>query len=240
MHTYNNILKNNIKEAKIKYYTDCFNKYKDNVKNTWQTIKEVLNKTKKKTYFPNYFKLNGSLITDKQMIADNFNRFFVNVGPNSAAQINFSNNAFKDYLQTPCAHKLSFKPVSEETIGKIIDSLKSKTSCGHDGISVKLIKHMKLDINKALTLLINQSFASGFFPDNLKIAKVIPLLKKGDINLIDNYRPISLLPSFSKIFEKVMFNQLHEYFKLHRLYYNHHFTIVVLENHTPLNWHLLN
>ncbi len=52
---------------------------------------------------------------------------------------------------------------------------------------------------------------TGIFPDKLKIAKVLPLFKKDDENLFTNYRPISLLPTISKVFEKVIFKQLHQY-----------------------------
>ncbi|KAI0214340.1 hypothetical protein LSAT2_000582, partial [Lamellibrachia satsuma] len=89
----------------------------------------------------------------------------------------------------------------------ILDSLKHKPSCGNDGISTKLLKAIKQEICKPLTIIINQSLATGIFPDPLKIAKVIPLYKKGDRTL-DNYRPIFILPAISKIFERVMFNQI--------------------------------
>ena len=60
-----------------------------------------------------------------------------------------------------------------------------------------------------LTVIINQIFTTGIFPDNLKIAKIHSLLKAGDPLLTTNYRPISLLTSISKIFEKIIFNQLY-------------------------------
>ena len=61
---------------------------------------------------------------------------------------------------------------------------------------------------------------TGIFPDDLKVAKVIHLFKKGKKEILDNYRPISLLPSLSKIFERVIFNQIHAYFTAHNLYYS--------------------
>ena len=79
---------------------------------------------------------------------------------------------------------------------------------------------VKSDLLKTLTTIINQSLHTGIFPDKLKIAKVIPLFKKGDPTLIENYRPISLLPAISKIFERVIFNQMNAYFTLNNLFYD--------------------
>ena len=70
-----------------------------------------------------------------------------------------------------------------------------------------------------MTTTVNQSLTTGIFPDNLKLAKVIPLFKKGDPTSINNYRPISLLPALSKIFERVIYNQINNYFTLNNLYY---------------------
>ena len=82
LHTYNNILKNNIKNAKKSYYDSCFNRCKGDIRNTWKSIKEVLNKTKQKSSFPSYFKVNEEIITDKQTIATNLNKYFAAVGSN--------------------------------------------------------------------------------------------------------------------------------------------------------------
>ena len=70
-----------------------------------------------------------------------------------------------------------------------------------------------------ITHIINQSLHSGIFPDNLKLAKVIPIDKKGDNTSLNNYRPISILPSISKVFERVMFDQLYEHFRSNSLFY---------------------
>ena len=98
--------------------------------------------------------------------------------------------------------------------------LADKSNCGYDELSSILLKKIANIIKPALALIINQSLCTGIFPSKLKIAKVLPLYKnKGDCHLFDNYRPISLLPTISKIFEKVVHKQLYEYFTENNLFY---------------------
>ena len=76
-----------------------------------------------------------------------------------------------------------------------------------------VIKHIQEIIAEPLTIIINKMLNTGIFPDSLKISKVSPLVKNDNDKLFSNYRPISLLPSISNIFEKVIFNQMSEYFE---------------------------
>ena len=108
---------------------------------------------------------------------------------------------------------MNFKPVEEADVIKIIDNLSLKNSCGIDKTTTKLLKTITPHITKSITFIINQSLASGVFPDKLKIAKIVPIFEKNDPTLLDNYCPISLLPVFSKIFERVIFDQLHNHFE---------------------------
>jgi len=101
--------------------------------------------------------------------------------------------------------------ISTKEIENIIKSLKPKNSSGYDGISTKLIKICSPFISSPLAHICNKSLNSGIFPDRLKYAVVKPLLKKGDKSKISNYRPISILSSFSKVLEKIMYNQLQEH-----------------------------
>ena len=87
----------------------------------------------------------------------------------------------------------------------------NKSISGYDMFSNKIIKAIKNEISKPLTLIINQMLESGIFPDSLEIAKIIPLQIKGNVNSITNYRPMSLLPNLSKVFESVIFNLLYTY-----------------------------
>ena len=111
----------------------------------------------------------------------------------------------------------NFIPVSEVYIDNVINKLKNKSSCGYDNISNKHIKYAKNVLTKPLTLLINQCLHTGIFPSQLKLSRVKPLFKSGDQSRFSNYRPISLLPSLSKIFERVIFDQLLGYFTNNKL-----------------------
>ena len=216
--TYNIILKKCIRQAKLDYYQKSFSNFKNDVKKTWQLINQIISKTSKKHDFPKSFLVNGSYITDKTEIANEFNKYFIHIGPQLAAGISVdTEKTFKDYLN--CCHDddFAFKNVDNSTVLKVIDSLKSKVSSGSDKISNKLLKHVKHELTDPLTRIINQTIDTGIFPDLLKIAKVTPIFKKGNMDEFSNYRPVSVLPSVSKVFERIMHNQIYEYFTKQKL-----------------------
>ena len=118
---------------------------------------------------------------------------------------------------------LLFKAVHPKEVKKIICKLRNSNSTGVDDIDTKTIKLIATDVLPALTHIINLSIAQSEFPSIWKLAKVIPLLKKGDPLTPKNYRPVALLPMFSKILERVVFNQLVQYLDSHGLLHpNHH------------------
>ena len=114
----------------------------------------------------------------------------------------------------------TFDTTTPEHVSKIIKNLKSKSSYGHDGLSSIQLKYISDEIIFILTRIINQSLYTGIFPQTLKIAKITPIYKKGDPHITDNYRPISLLPVISKVFEKVVFIQLYDYLIKNKLLYD--------------------
>ena len=116
-----------------------------------------------------------------------------------------------------------FEPITVDTISRIISGSKPKTSTGVDNISNKLLKFVKNVISEPLSMIINQMLKLGIFPDSLKISKVVPLYKKDDDSNLSNYRPVSLLPSISKIFEKVLLEQLTTYLNNNNLIHNHQY-----------------
>ncbi len=219
--TFNNILKKSIRAIKKDYYETLFMKFKDDIRGTWKTINDILNKTKRKKAFSQFFRDGENMITNKYVIVNKFNTFFTNIGPNLSKLIKSpSNKNFRNYLTQNFNINFSFQNINEETISQIIDKFPPKTSFGFDGLSTKLVKTVKDALIKPITIIINQMLNTGIFPDKLKIAKITPIFKKGDESLFTNYRPISLLPAISKIFEKVLFKQLYEFFQNKKLFYN--------------------
>ena len=218
--TYNNILKRNIRLAKQTYYETCFNKYKNDIRKTWMTINDILRRGKKNKSFPDFFKADGQNITDKLKIANQFNVYFTNIGPNLAGKITTpQNKSYKNYLKNKQNLNFKLKNIDKKVVSEIIDNIQPKTSSGNDKMSMKLVKDIKDILLEPLTIIANQILTTGIFPDELKIAKVIPLFKANDNTLFSNYRPISLLPALSKIFEKIIYAQLFEYFQNNGLFY---------------------
>ncbi len=221
LHTFNAILKKTIRNTKKSYYETLFNKYKGDMKGTWKTINEILNRTKRKNKFPQYFKDGNEIVVGKLAIVNHFNNFFTNIGPKLSKLIGTpENKSYKSYLSNKLQINFNFKLIDATETSEIIDKLAPKSSSGFDGISTKLLKTVKDPILNPITVIINQMLSTGIFPDKLKIAKVTPIFKKDDETLFTNYRPISILPALSKIFEKVIFRQIYNYFQEKNLFYN--------------------
>ena len=220
--TYNRILKKIIREAKKSYYETVLLKYKHDIKNTWIVIKELLNREKSIDCFPEFVMVGERKLTDQQEIVNAFNDYFIGQGRDPLSSDN-QDRSYTDYLENPCANDYQFELITCEDTLKIINGLKTKTSYGIDKLSTKLLKEIKHELLNPITLIINQSLNNGIFPDLLKIAKISPIYKKDDKTKLSNYRPISLLPSISKIFEKVICNQIHCHFKSNNLFYNNQY-----------------
>jgi hypothetical protein len=151
-------------------------------------------------------------------IANAFNSYFSSVAENllSKSLINKTNTNkdFSSYLQqniTQSFSKLKLENTTTYEIKKIIYSLKSKNSYGYDEISTKILKVSTPYILSPLTYICNKILQTGIFPDRLKFSEVKPLYKK-DKSELSNYRPISLLPTFSNIIEKIICKRLYLYF----------------------------
>ena len=222
--TYNLILRKSIISAKQIYYESRFNRVGNDIRRTWKTINEILTKNQTKNKFPKVFNDDGSMIADRENIANKFNVFFTNIGEKIAKGINYDGNKnYSHYLNKEIHSSFTLMHIDEAAINKIIYNLPPKSSSGCDGISSKMLKVIAPAIIKPLTLLINQVLNTGTFPDKLKIATVIPIFKKGDPSLFKNYRPISLLPAISKVLEKIIALQLSSYFEKNKLLFDNQY-----------------
>ena len=213
-----------IRESKINYYKNDFDKVKSDIKKTWGKINEILNRCLKSGELPNYFFDGDKTISNNNDIANLFNNFFCGIGPKLAQSIKGpADKSYKDTLKQTFESSFTFSTVDSDSICNQIKQLKTKTSFGHDGLSSKLLKYIDTQVSDILACIINQSLLTGIFPDSLKLAKVAPVFKKDDPHLTDNYRPISLLPVISKVFEKVVFRQVYDYFDENNLLYKNQY-----------------
>ena len=130
---------------------------------------------------------------------------------------------YNAFLNMPCIHNFIFITITEPEVIKTIDKLASMTNSGVDGISPVLLEHIKHEISKPVTLILNQCLATGIFPDKLNIAKVVPIYTNYDENIFNNSRPISILHVLSKVFEKIIFNQTYTYFDDHNLFFGNQY-----------------
>ena len=124
-------------------------------------------------------------------------------------------------LLHPCVDSIFLTPTDEQEIRKNISDTRNSAP-GHDEIRSKVIRPI-IDILTPSTYITNSSFTEGVFPSELKIAQVLPLYKSNDPMLFNNYRPISLLPYFSKLFERPMYNRLINFIETHKLLYQYQF-----------------
>ena len=116
-----------------------------------------------------------------------------------------------DYLKTSNPYSVFLSPTTKFEVEDVISNLDPLKSIGPNSIPIKLLKILNSYISQYLGNLVNQSFLEGGFPSKLKTAKVMALFKKGNTELKSNYKPISLLPIFSKIFERIMYKRLFKF-----------------------------
>jgi len=190
---YKNKLQKLLKKAETQYYIDKFEFVKTNIKHTWSLIKTVLNNNNKTDLFDS-IKVNNKTVNDKQQIANEFNKYFVNIGPNLAQSLPNTPNipSYHSYLKGDFVNSFSLFLTTPDEICRVVAAMTPKTSAGHDDISTQVMKIAITYIAPQLCDIINSSFALGIVPDQMKIAKVYPLFKSGD-------RSLSVVWSISQI-----------------------------------------
>ena len=161
-------------------------------------------------------------ISDPSLVAHYFNEFFVNIGRSTAAKKPHKDNNSVSYLKGNYVQSCYATPITEEKINIILKDL-SDSACGWNEIDSEIVKATRLTILQPIVHICNLSLANGIFQQLLKIAKVIPLYKGSDASLFSNYRPISVLPVFSKMLEKVMYIRLIEYLNTNKILYSFQF-----------------
>lgn len=142
---------------------------------------------------------------------EELNNFFTTQAQDLLQHLSISDENTAMKLETK-GTRASFKRTNKTEIENIINNLKNKTTPDTYGISTRLIKMVSTQVSTPLAYIFNKCFEFGICPDELKIAKVTPIYKKGAHSNPTNYRPISVLPAFSKIFESLIVKRINDYF----------------------------
>ena len=219
---YKHILDKTIRAQKSKYFMDQLTAHKNNTKETWKILHQAMGNNKVKIA-PQSMKINNQIINDKASIAEHMNNYFMNISQEIQNKIPTTDKTFKEYLPPSQLSSIFIPDFTENDVILAAKHLKPKSSSGHDNISTKLLKASLHTFLTPLTHIINTYFRTGIIPLQLKQAKVITVHKSGDVQSSNNYRPISLLPAISKIFERLMFTTLSSYLESKKLFYQHQY-----------------
>ena len=199
-----------LRNAKTNYYSSKIFNQKYSPKKAWRSINNLLGKRNKNSKI-NELILEGNTLNNPKDIAEGFNNYFSNIGPDLASQIPTSNCNFYTYVKKATSEFAAFQPTDVNNVYQLLSGLSGNKATGIDKISCKILKIAAPAIADSLTYIFNQAITLSSFPYEWKMARVIPLYKNGHRNLPGNYRPISVLPTISKIMERILYNQLYVY-----------------------------
>lgn len=207
---YANRLKKIVKLTK-KAQNDNFIKSSGNKsKATWKVISSSKSKIPKETI--QHIKTDDKKISNPQEIAEAFNDHYVDtIQKHDNTKHNEIFNEHKHYSS------MFMRPTDPCDVLEIISKLKNTNSTGNDEISTKIIKYVKDLISPVLSHIINMCIEKGKFPDTLKLTVIKPMFKKVDKENMEYYRPVALIPVFSKIFERYIYNSLYEYLQANNI-----------------------
>ena len=235
---YRNIYNKVVKKSKQLYFQAKFEQAGNNSREVWKVIREATNMKTNKSSTVESIKVNKILITEQQEIANKFNEFFANIGQHVAASVHPTSKNFKDYLPPASQNSLFLNPVGLFTIIETINAMDKKKSTDINGISIKFLQEFADQIACPLTHIFNLSVETGIFPAGMKTSKTIPVFKNVDSKFeMNNYRPISLVNSFSKIFEKIISIQLINFLNQHDFFAESQFGFLKARstNHAVVN-----
>ena len=215
-----------IKKAEANYYSALFDNKINSIKKLWSNLNNICSaktKSKNKTVIDKLKTENGNELVLPLEISNYLNSYFCNIGNDLVDKLPLSNKHFTDYLVNPVLNTIFVEPVTTTELTHIINLLKNNKNCGIDGLSCKLLQDYFYLFCDPLNYLYNLSLTSGIIPDDFKLAKVVPVYKKGERHLASNFRPISLLNVFNKILEKIVHRRLYSFLDKNNILYKYQF-----------------
>ena len=215
-----NKLISELRNTEIIYYSNQLEIHKNDSKKSWKIYKNIIGKDSLSSKRKLKFKINNETVNDSQIIATEFNNFFTSIRPALADKITCSVDPIS-YVDTTI-NSIVISYVSYMDVKNTILTLKN-SSPGYDEFPAFIAKQCIDNYVVPLTYVINMSLMEGIFPSELKLAKVVPIFKSGESDKVPNYRPISVLSFFSKIFEKIMYNNVVNFMDKNDTFYKYQF-----------------
>jgi hypothetical protein len=220
---YRNLYNSVLRKSKKMYYEDILRKFKSKPKKLWEILNNVNGKPAKSGKINEIF--NGQNYTiDTREMAQCFNEFFAEIGPeiaNSVEQSNIDPISFMpNNLNAP---DFVINNTGQIHVIDVIKSMHSKSSIDCNGINMELIKFVSYEICVPLAHIFQLSIETGIFPERFKSSRIVPIFKQGDPTMCDNYRPIALVDSFSKILEKMVAIDLANHLDRNNLLFKHQY-----------------
>ena len=167
----------------------------------------------------NKINVDGISVEQSKEIANVLASHFASIGKKLSDKLPQSKYSINTYLNKipTCPNSMYLNPTCTLEIDQVIRSMQNKKSSGYDNISNLMLKWLHPVITRPLSIIFNMSLEQGIFPNNMKIAEIVPLHKGGDETQCNNYRPISLLITISKILEKLMYSQTYKFLELNNI-----------------------
>ena len=181
-----------------------------NQKDLWKNINLFLNKNVKSLKLDSIC-CDGRLLNNSMDIANVFNDYFVKIGSSIGQSINSDRNIFKFNTIQENPNSMYFSSITPTEVFNIICSLNGSNGGGPDNVGNNVVKCRASFFADLLSNIYNEILTTGIYPNCLKIAKVVPVFKSGNSSIINNYRPISTLSVFDKIFEKLIASRLTDF-----------------------------
>lgn len=209
---YRNKLTALIKKTKINYFRSKIDKNKTCTKNLWSMVKEMCNSCNNQINIPKIYNEKNEIITNKIEICNTFNKIYSTLGKNMAEKIKINKN-YREKIFFTNTNSMFLMPTNRNEVKNCILRLKPNKSPGADNIKSITLKNIAEQISETLAYIINQMFVVGYCPLDFKMSIVKPIYKNGNRMLVTNYRPISLITNFAKVFEMLLKTRLYNFIK---------------------------
>ena len=200
-----------IRNLQKTYYARKIEESKGDLKSTWKILKHAMNRSNKASTVIDTVFVEGQELTNKKQIPEAFNNHFVNIGDKLAGTVEQTDTCPIDNIDETNG-RFSFKYIQPTQVFRVLSKLKNGKAVGIHNIPNKSLKLSKDIISNSLADIFNASIINNIFPVDFKIGRVTPLFKGDSREDLNNYRPITVLPTIARVFERLIYDQLYAYF----------------------------